>query len=37
MKQHFFENCRRGGFSKVHFTDGYSNSASYDLVKDKFD
>jgi hypothetical protein len=32
----FLKNCKRVGFTKVNFSDGYDASASYDLVKNNF-
>ena len=33
----FLANCKSAGFARVHFTDGYSASANYDLKNDKFE
>jgi hypothetical protein len=33
----FLKNCKRVGFTKVNFSNGYDASASYDLVKNNFD
>lgn len=32
----FLKNCKRVGFTKVNFTNGYDASASYDLIKNNF-
>jgi len=33
----FLANAKHPDFTRVHFTDGYSTSANYDLNKDKFE